>query len=182
LWLSPIYPSPQADFGYDISDYTGVDPVYGTFSDFDALVSSAHERGIRVLMDVPASHTSLEHPWLPRPSRLVHLVAGRRPAEQLDRDVRTPGMVARPVGRGWYLRSSYPEQPDLDWRVPGVREAMASVVRFWLNRGVDARGLGSAATWLTTRYRRFRATSSSIGDAKFAVGRPGNGLRNPYQG
>jgi len=141
LWLSPIYPSPQADFGYDISDYTGVDPVYGTFSDFDALVSSAHERGIRVLMDVPASHTSLEHPWLPRPSRLVHLVAGRRPAEQLDRDVRTPGMVARPV------------RPRL---VPALVLSRAAGPRLARTRCAGGDGLGRSVL-AEPRRRRTRA-------------------------
>ena len=63
LWLSPIYPSPLADFGYDVADYTGVDPVYGSLDDLDALVAAAHERGIRVLMDLVPSHTSIEHPW-----------------------------------------------------------------------------------------------------------------------
>src|SRR6266566_2051549 len=63
LWLSPIYPSPLADFGYDVSDHVGVDPVYGTLGAFDALVSAAHERGLKVLMDLVACHTSIEHPW-----------------------------------------------------------------------------------------------------------------------
>ena len=63
LWLSPIYPSPMADFGYDVADYTGVDPVYGTLADFDALVAAAHERGLRLLMDLVPCHTSIEHPW-----------------------------------------------------------------------------------------------------------------------
>ena len=63
LWLSPIYPSPMADFGYDVSDYTGVDPVFGTLDDFDALVAAAHERGLAVLLDLVPCHTSIEHPW-----------------------------------------------------------------------------------------------------------------------
>ncbi len=63
LWLSPIYPSPLADFGYDVSDYTAIDPVYGTLADFDALVAAAHERGLRLLMDIVPCHTSIEHPW-----------------------------------------------------------------------------------------------------------------------
>ncbi len=137
FWLSPIYPSPLADFGYDVSDYTGVDPQLGTLADFDMLVSEAHDRGLRVLLDLIPCHTSVEHPWFREhpdwyiwspvdgpPNNWVSAFGG--PA--WSRDERS--------GR-WYLHSFYPEQPDLDWRNPEVVEAMQGVVRFWLERGAD---------------------------------------------
>ncbi len=137
FWLSPIYPSPLADFGYDVSDYTGVDPQLGTLADFDMLVSEAHDRGLRVLLDLIPCHTSVEHPWFREhpdwyiwspvdgpPNNWVSAFGG--PA--WSRDERS--------GR-WYLHSFYPEQPDLDWRNPEVVEAMQGVVRFWLERGTD---------------------------------------------
>jgi alpha-glucosidase len=137
LWLSPIYPSPLADFGYDVADYTDVDPVYGSLADFDALIDAAHERGIHVLMDLVPSHTSIEHPWFrEHPDWYIWSPVAGPPNNWLaafdgpawSRDAET--------GR-WYMHSFYPEQPDLNWRNPEVREAMAGVVRFWTERGVD---------------------------------------------
>jgi alpha-glucosidase len=137
FWLSPIYPSPLADFGYDVSDYTAVDPQLGTLDDFDELVASAHERGLRVLLDLIPCHTSIEHPWFREhpdwyiwspvdgpPNNWVSAFGG--PAWSRDQE----------SGR-WYLHSFYPEQPDLDWWNPELVEAMQAVVRFWLDRGAD---------------------------------------------
>jgi len=137
FWLSPIYPSPLADFGYDVSDYTGVDPQLGTLAELDELVAAAHERGLRVLLDLIPCHTSIEHPWFREhpdwyiwspvdgpPNNWVSAFGG--PAWSRDEQ----------TGR-WYLHSFYPEQPDLDWRNPEVVEAMQGVVRFWIERGVD---------------------------------------------
>ena len=137
FWLSPIYPSPLADFGYDVSDYTGVDPQFGTLAEFDELVRQAHARGLRVLLDLIPSHTSIEHPWFREhpdwyiwspvdgpPNNWIAAFGGRA----WSRDERT--------GR-WYLHSFYPEQPDLNWRNPAVVQAMQAVVRFWIDRGVD---------------------------------------------
>jgi alpha-glucosidase len=137
LWLSPIYPSPLADFGYDVSDYTAVDPQLGSLDDFDELVAAAHERGLRVLLDLILCHTSIEHPWFREhpdwyiwspvdgpPNNWVAAFGG--PAWSRDEQ----------TGR-WYMHSFYPEQPDLDWRNAEVVEAMQSVVRFWLGRGAD---------------------------------------------
>jgi alpha-glucosidase len=137
FWLSPIYPSPLADFGYDVSDYTGVDPVFGSLADLDGLVGAAHERGLRVLLDLVPSHTSIEHPWFrEHPDRYIWSPVDGPPnnwaslfgGSAWSRDERS--------GR-WYLHSFYPEQPDLDWRNPEVVAAMQDVVRFWLGRGVD---------------------------------------------
>ncbi len=137
LWLSPIFPSPGADLGYDVSDYVGVDPLFGSLADLDALIAESHRRGLRVLLDLVASHTSIEHPWFrEHPDWYVWADGDEPPNNWLasfggsawSRDERT--------GR-WYLHSFYPEQPDLDWRNPEVREAIADVVRFWRERGID---------------------------------------------
>jgi alpha-glucosidase len=134
IWLSPIYPSPLADFGYDVADHAAIDPVYGTLEDYEELAAAAHERGLRVLMDVVPSHTSIEHPWFrehpdwyvwaDEPNNWIAAFGG--PAWTLDEQ----------RGR-YYLHSFYPEQPDLDWRNPQVVEAMQAVLRGWLERGAD---------------------------------------------
>jgi alpha-glucosidase len=130
LWLSPIYPSPMHDFGYDVADYKDVDPVFGSLEDFDRLVAGARERGLRVLLDLVPCHTSIEHPWFrehpdwyiwsDRPNNWSSAFGG--PAwSKLD-------------GR-YYLHSFYPEQPDLDWRNPELVAAMQDALRFWIDRG-----------------------------------------------
>jgi alpha-glucosidase len=149
VWISPFYPSPMADFGYDVSDYTGVDPLFGTLSDFDRLLEEAHERGIRVILDYVPNHTSDEHPWF---------VASRSSRENPRRDWylwRDPAPGGDPPnnwqsifggGSAWewdegtgqyYLHTFDVKQPDLNWRNPEVREAMYGAMRFWLERGVD---------------------------------------------
>lgn len=149
LWLSPFYRSPMADFGYDVSDYCDVDPLFGTLADFDALVAAAHERGLRVIVDWVPNHSSDQHPWF---------VESRRGPDSPKRDWyvwRDPAPDGGPPnnwvetwggGPAWtldepsgqyYLRLFLPEQPDLNWNNPEVRDAMADVVRFWLDRGVD---------------------------------------------
>jgi alpha-glucosidase len=140
FWLSPIHPSPLADFGYDISDYTAVDPVFGTLDDFDRLVDAAKARGLRVLMDLVPCHTSIEHPWF-REHRDRYIWAEGRDGGPPSNWRATFGGSAwsRDPDGGplWYLHSFYPEQPDLDWRNPEVPEAIGDVVGFWLDRGVD---------------------------------------------
>jgi alpha-glucosidase len=139
LWLSPIYPSPLADFGYDVADYENVDAVYGSLADFDRLLAAAHARGIKVLMDMVPCHTSIEHPWF-RDHPDWYIWSGREgPANNW---LATFGGIAwspdpHERGRGWYLHSFYPDQPDLDWHNPEVAAAMQGVERFWLDRGVD---------------------------------------------
>ena len=136
VWLSPIYPSPLADYGYDVSDHAAIAPEYGTEADFEAFVARAHELGLRVLLDLVVGHTSILHPWFrEHPDRYIWSERGRPnnwaasfggPAWSLD----------EPTGR-WYLHSFFAEQPDLDWRNPELREAMAGVVTHWIERGVD---------------------------------------------
>jgi alpha-glucosidase len=148
IWLSPIYPSPLHDFGYDISDYVEVADEYGTLADLDALVGACHERGLRILLDLVPCHTSIEHPWF------AESQASRESAKR-DWYIWADGAPdggppsnweAAFGGSSWqwheatgqyYLHSFYPEQPDLNWRNPGVAEAIAEVMRFWFRRGVD---------------------------------------------
>ena len=137
LWLSPIYPSPMADGGYDVSDYTGVDPMFGSLEDFDHLVADAHAAGLKVLMDIVPCHTSIEHPWF-REHPDWYVWSDRDGPRTNWRATFGGSAWSRDERTGrWYLHSFYPEQPDLDWRNPEVREAMGGVLRFWLDRGVD---------------------------------------------
>ncbi len=147
LWVSPIYPSPMADFGYDVADYCNVDPIFGTLSDMDALIREAHERKLRVILDFVPNHSSDRHPWF-QESR------SSRDNPKRDcyiwRDAKDTGeppnnWLSVFGGSGWEwderrvnttTRSSK-EQPDLNWRNPKVREEMYSALRFWLDRGVD---------------------------------------------
>ena len=134
LWLTPFYPSPDADHGYDVADYVDVDPRFGTLADVDALVAEAHELGLRVTIDLVPNHTSdrhrwfAEHPeyyvWTEEPNNWPSHFGG--PAWTFD--------AAR--GRH-YLHLFAPEQPDLDWHVPAVEDEFDAILRFWLDRGVD---------------------------------------------
>jgi alpha-glucosidase len=137
LWLSPIYPSPLADMGYDVSDYTDVHPDLGTLADFDELVAAAHARNLRVLLDLIPCHTSIEHPWFREHPDWYIWADGEKPPNNWTAAFGGPAWTRdRETGR-WYLHSFYPEQPDLDWRNPEVVAAMQGVMRFWLDRGVD---------------------------------------------
>jgi alpha-glucosidase len=130
LWLSPIYPSPMHDFGYDVSDYTGIDPVFGTLDDFDSLVAAARARGLRVLLDLVPCHSSIEHPWF-----------SEHPDWYIWRDEPNNWLSAfggsawSPLNGRYYLHSFYPEQPDLDWRNEEVIAAMQDALGFWIDRG-----------------------------------------------
>ncbi|MET0957026.1 MAG: alpha-amylase family glycosyl hydrolase [Solirubrobacterales bacterium] len=131
LWMSPIFPSPMHDFGYDISDYTNVDPVFGSLADFDSLVAAARARGLEVLLDLVPCHTSIEHPWFrEHPDWYIWTDAPNNWLSAFGGSA-----WSRRDGR-WYLHSFYPEQADLDWRNPEVIAAMQGVLRFWLERGV----------------------------------------------
>ena len=148
LWISPIYPSPMADFGYDVSDYSAIDPIFGTLAQFDELIAQAKQRGLRVILDYVPNHTSDRHPWFAESRR------SRTNAKRdwyLWRDPAPDGGVPNNWlsnfgGTAWeldersgqyYYHAFLKEQPDLNWRNPEVRAAMHDVLRFWLNRGVD---------------------------------------------
>lgn len=147
IWLTPIYPSPQVDFGYDISNYTAVDPMYGTMADFDRLVAEAKKRNIRVIMDMVMNHTSDQHPWF-----LESRSSRDNPKRDwyVWRDGKGPGLPPNnweslfghsawtydaKTGQ-WYYHKFYPQQPDLNWNNPAVEKAMFGAVRFWLDHGV----------------------------------------------
>src|SRR5215210_4583635 len=164
IWISPIFVSPMADFGYDIADYTGIDPLFGTIDDFDDLLQAAHERGLRVILDLVPNHTSDEHPWF---------VESRSSRDNAKRDWyiwRDPGPGGAPPnnwpsffgGPAWeldeatgqcYLHLFHRKQPDLNWRNPDVQEAMYDVMRFWLDRGID--GFRIDVLWLLVKDEAF---------------------------
>jgi alpha-glucosidase len=147
VWISPFYRSPMADFGYDVSDYCDVDPLFGTLADADRLIAGAHRRGIRVLVDWVPNHTSDQHPWFreSRSSRSsskrdwYHWRNGRDggPPNNWRAAFGGPAWTRDERTGRYYLHSFYAEQPDLDWRNPAVVEAMQDVVRFWLRQGAD---------------------------------------------
>ncbi len=149
IWFSPFFTSPDRDFGYDVADYCDIDPRYGTLADFDHLLAEAHQRGIRVMLDLVVNHTSDQHPWFiesrsskDNPKRDWYIWKdGRGGAKNPPNNWRNNFF-----GRAWtldektgqyYLHSFLKEQPDLNWDNPEVREAVGDVIRFWLDRGVD---------------------------------------------
>jgi alpha-glucosidase len=148
VWLSPIFPSPMKDFGYDVSDYCDVDPLFGDLAQFDALLADAHSRGIRVMLDWVPNHTSDRHAWF-RESRVSRSNPkrdwyvwrepgpGGEPPNNWAAMFGGPAWQLDPATRQFYLRSFLVEQPDLNWRNPEVERAMHGVMRFWLDRGVD---------------------------------------------
>ncbi len=148
IWLSPIFPSPMADFGYDVADYAGIEPMFGTIDDFDRLLAAVHARGLKLLLDFVPNHSSDRHPWF---------VDSRSSKDSAKRDWylwAPPAPDGGPPnnwisdfgGSAWewdaatgeyYLHAFLKEQPDLNWRNAAVREAMFDVMRFWFDRGVD---------------------------------------------
>lgn len=148
LWLSPFYPSPMADFGYDVANYTDVDPLFGDLATFDRLVEEAHRRNIRVIIDFVPNHTSDQHPWFleSRSSRdnlkrNWYVWADPKPDGSLPNNWLSlfggPAWEWDEKTGQYYLHSFLKEQPDLNWRNPEVKAAMLDAVRFWLERGVD---------------------------------------------
>ncbi len=148
LWISPIYPSPMADFGYDVADYCGVDPRFGSLADFDELLAQAHGRGLRVLLDFVPNHTSCQHPWFVEsrssrnnPKRDWYIWRdpgpGGGPPNNWISDFGGPAWERDETTGQYYYHAFLKEQADLNWRNPLVRSAMYDVMRFWLDRGVD---------------------------------------------
>jgi alpha-glucosidase len=148
LWISPVYPSPMADFGYDVSDYRGIDPLFGDIEAMDALIHDAHGMGLKVILDFVPNHSSDEHPWF-RESRRSRDSAfrdwylwrdpapdGGPPNNWLSNFGGSAWTLDAPTGQ-YYLHLFLDKQPDLNWRNPVVREAMYDAMRFWLRRGVD---------------------------------------------
>ncbi|MFI9591897.1 glycoside hydrolase family 13 protein [Nonomuraea sp. NPDC052265] len=134
IWLSPFYTSPMADGGYDVADYRDVDPMFGTLADFDALVTQAHERDIRVIVDLVPNHSSDRHPWFQADLRDRYIFRDR--PNDWESIFGGPAWTQVEDGQ-WYLHLFAPEQPDLNWDNPEVRAEFRDVLRFWLDRGVD---------------------------------------------
>jgi alpha-glucosidase len=154
VWLSPIYPSPMADGGYDVADYQGVRAAFGTIEGVDTLVAEAHRLGLKVLLDAVPCHTSIEHPWFRDRPELYVWSDRDGPQNNWRATFGGPAWSRDPYGRGWYLHSFYPEQPDLDWRNPDVPEAFGAALRFWLERGVDGFRLDALDRLLKDPERR----------------------------
>jgi alpha-glucosidase len=165
VWICPIYPSPMADFGYDVADYVGIDPLFGTLDDFDRLVAALHARGIRPILDFVPNHSSDQHPWF-------HEARASRDSPRRDwyiwRDPAPGGgppnnWVSQAGGSAWeldpasgqyYYHAFLASQPDLNWRNPAVRRAMYDALRFWLARGVD--GFRIDVFWHMIKDAEFR--------------------------
>jgi alpha-glucosidase len=147
LWLSPIYPSPNRDFGYDISDYRAIDPIYGTMEDFDELTTQAHHRGIHLIMDLVVNHSSTEHAWFQQartsrdnPFHDYYIWSdgkGGRPPNNWGSSFGGSAWEWNDQTREFYLHSFLREQADLNWRNPALRTEVHDIMRFWMDRGVD---------------------------------------------
>jgi alpha-glucosidase len=165
VWLSPIFPSPMADFGYDISDYCGVDPLFGTMADFDALVTAVHGAGLKLILDLVPNHTSDRHPWFiesrssrDNPKRDWYLWRDSRPDGSAPNN-----WMSEFGGSAWqydantqqyYYHAFLAQQPDLNWRNPQVRAAIYDIMRFWLGKGVD--GFRVDVIWHLIKDEQFR--------------------------
>lgn len=165
IWISPIYPSPMIDFGYDISDYCNIHPLFGTIDDFDALVKKIHERGMKLVLDLVPNHTSDQHPWF-----LESRASRHNPKRDwyIWKDPKENGSypnnwLASFGGSAWewdektqqyYYHAYDRSQPDLNWRNPDVQSAMLDVMRFWLDKGVD--GFRVDVMWHMLKDEQFR--------------------------
>lgn len=148
IWLSPFYPHGGVDGGYDVTDHLAVAPEYGRLSDVDRILADAHRLGLRVILDLVVGHTSDQHPWFVAsrasrtdPKRDWYLWADGRPGgappSNWVAEFGGSAWTLDATSRQWFHHSFFPEQPDLNWRSPAVRRAMADVMRFWLERGAD---------------------------------------------
>lgn len=185
IWVSPIYKSPQADMGYDISDYEDIDPGYGTLQDVDTLIKEIKKRDMRLLMDLVVNHTSNEHAWF-LDSRSSKKASKRdwyiwKPAKyDADGNRQPPNNWAQILGEAnsawtwdekteeYYLSLFTPEQPDLNWENPAVREAVHNVLRFWLERG--ASGFRMDVINLISKVQTFADVPVTVKDSKYQPG------------
>lgn len=166
IWITPFYPSPMADFGYDVSDYSNVDPVFGTLLDIDTLIQYLHDRNIKILIDFVAAHTSDQHPWFIEsrssrfhPKRNWYIwkdskVDGEPPNNWLGRFDGRSAWEWDDKTQQYYLHTFLKQQPDLNWRNPDARQALLDVLHFWLQRGVD--GIRLDAAYRVLKDAQFR--------------------------
>ncbi|MGA2710095.1 MAG: alpha-glucosidase [Steroidobacteraceae bacterium] len=192
IWITPMYPSPQVDFGYDIADYENVDSTYGSLADFDRLVAAAKQRHIRVVLDMVLNHTSDKHPWFIESSRSK---ASPKHDWYVWRDGKTDADGKRLPPNNWqsvfghsawqydakldqfYYHKFYLQQPDLNWRNPSVERAMFGAMRFWLNRGVAGFRLDAIPTLFEDpdlRDERELPGTNAFGDPNLAEERTSN--------
>ncbi|MFK4512004.1 DUF3459 domain-containing protein [Bradyrhizobium daqingense] len=180
IWLSPIFPSPMADFGYDISDYTGIEPLFGTMADFDALIAAVHDNGLKLILDLVPNHTSDQHPWFvesrasrDNPKREWYIWRDRAPDGGVPNN-----WLSEFGGSAWqfdettgqyYYHAFLAQQPDLNWRNPDVRTAILDVMRFWLEKGVD--GFRVDVIWHLIKDAEFRDNPPN---PHYVEGRPPN--------
>nr|WP_295922066.1 alpha-amylase family glycosyl hydrolase [uncultured Dyadobacter sp.] len=175
VWLSPVYPSPMADFGYDISDYQGIHPLFGTMEDFDALLDAVHARGMKLILDLVPNHTSDQHPWFlesrssrDSPKRDWYIWHdGKEHGELPNNWLSVFGGYAwewDETTRQYYYHAFLKEQPDLNWRNPEVQAAMMDVMRFWLDKGVD--GFRVDVMWHMVKDQQLR-NNPAVPDSPF---------------
>src|SRR5690348_5890770 len=186
IWISPIYPSPMADFGYDVADYRDVAGIFGTLADFDRLVAETHSRGLRLILDFVPNHTSIEHPWFlesrssrHNPKRDWYIwrdppAEGALPNNWLS-DFGGPAWEWDETTKQFYYHTFLRQQPDLNWRNPAVKHAMYDVLRFWLNRGAD--GFRVDALWYLIKDDQFRDNPVNPG---YVPGQPSSNRLLPF--
>ena len=187
IWLTPVYPSPQVDFGYDISDYEAIDPQYGTMADFDRLIAEASKRHIRVLMDMVMNHTSDKHKWFlesrssrTNPYRDWYMwqdgkgetaISPGEPPNNWQSDFGHSAWQWDETTRQYYYHKFYAQQPDLNWNNPAVHKAFEDIVRFWLNKGVG----GFRFDAITTLFE-----DPQMRDEDVLKDKNGNSFKNAY--
>ncbi|MGE5110926.1 MAG: alpha-amylase family glycosyl hydrolase, partial [Acidobacteriaceae bacterium] len=179
IWITPCFPSPQVDFGYDVSDYENIDPMYGTLKDFDRMQAEAKKRGIRIILDLVVNHTSDQHAWF-KDSRSSRNSAkrdwyiwrdGRGPGKPPNNWTSTFGGPAwqwDDKTKQWYYHYFYVQQPDLNWRNPAVKQAIFDTSAWWYKRGVAGFRLDA----VDTLYEDPKLTDNPILPGTNAVGNP----------
>lgn len=182
IWLSPVYPSPNVDFGYDIADYEAIDPLFGTMADFDRLIAAARRRHIRVIMDLVLNHSSERHPWFVQsrasranPKRDWYVwrdpAPGGGPPNNWLSLFGGSAWQWDPATRQYYYHRFYAQQPDLNWENPAVRAAMYGVARFWMRRGVAGFRLDAIPSLFE---------DPGLGDEPYVPGPDGKRQRSAY--
>lgn len=165
VWISPIYPSPMADFGYDVSDYTGIHPLFGDMDDFEELLKAVHQKNMKLILDLVPNHSSDQHPWFlesrsskDNPKRDWYIWKDPKPDGQPPNNWLSvfggPGWEYDEKTGQYYYHAFLKEQPDLNWRNPEVQEAMFKIMRFWLEKGVD--GFRVDVMWHMIKDEQFR--------------------------